>query len=237
MGKRPKKSGKNSKSNVVQGFVLKDINPITNNQKQVFDSYWSGKHLVLHGSAGTGKSYLSLYLALKDLIDGLTERVIIIRSCVESRQIGHLPGTLAEKAAVYELPYKDICQELFGRGDVYDVLKKRGQIDFQTTSFLRGLTFNNSIIIFDEIQNATWSEISTVITRIGKNTKIFAIGDMLQDDLSNRSKKEISGASDFLQIAERMKEFDLINFQESDIVRSAFIKSFLIAQRNHFYRK
>ena len=148
-------------------FELRHIQPLTVNQERVFDAYYAGQNLMLHGYAGTGKTFLSSYLAIKDVLTSdIYKKVVIIRSVVPSRDMGFLPGTEKQKAEVYEQPYQEICDDLFGRGDGYKILKIKGLVEFTTTSFLRGTTFNDSIIIVDECNNMSFQEIDTV--KIGR---------------------------------------------------------------------
>lgn len=216
-------------------FSLHDLNsvkPLTENQRRLFDS-WSDSpeksHLLL-GSAGTGKTFLSFYLALLDLFDPDTpyDKIVVIRSAVQGREIGHMPGDINEKLSLYELPYYDIFDDLFKYKKCYENMKSANLLEFHCTSFLRGSTFNNSIIIFDEYQNATWEEINTVMTRVGIYSKIYICGDTKQVDLSPR--KETSGIVRFNEIASRMgNRISTIHFTHSDIVRSDFVRDFIIA--------
>lgn len=210
---------------------LSNIQPITKNQELAFDSYYAGKHLFLTGSAGCGKTYLAIGLALKEILEGSSdyEKLIIVRSVVPTRDMGFLPGSYKEKIKIYEEPYHSICSELFGRGDSYDLLKGKALIEFTTTSHLRGLTFNNCIIIVDEVQNLTFHECDSLITRVGKDMKVILCGDMKQSDLTN-IRKETSGMKDFLHIIKGMKSFDIIEFGLDDIVRSDLVKEYLIAK-------
>ena len=209
-------------------FELRNVSPLTVNQQHTFDAYETQKQLILHGFAGTGKSYISLYLALHDVLSGRSkqERVIIIRSVVPSRDIGFLPGSIKDKIKAYEEPYKEICDDLFGRGDGYDILKMRGIIEFTTTSYLRGLTFNNAIVIVDELQNMTFPELDTVMTRIGDNSRVVFCGDFRQTDLVKDSDK--SGIMSFINITKRMNRFAYIEFEQEDIVRSGLVKEYII---------
>jgi len=210
-------------------FVLKKIEPLTQNQKLSFEAYKEGKNLLLHGIAGTGKSFISTYLALDELINknqSLYEKLVIIRSVVPTRDMGFLPGNAKEKSRVYEGPYYAICSELFGRGDAYDYLKNKNLVEFQTTSFIRGLTFNNCIIIVDEMANCTLHELDSVITRIGKNCKVMFCGDFRQSDLVKRHEKD--GLLDFLRIIRKMNSFTFVDFDENDIVRSALVRDYII---------
>jgi Phosphate starvation-inducible protein PhoH, predicted ATPase len=212
---------------------LKDVRPMNETQRQFFLSYIEGNHVIGNGSAGTGKSFISLYLALNDVLDNEKEqdKIIIVRSAVPSREIGHLPGDMKEKMAVYEEPYKDIIGNLMRRASAYDDMKDAGKIEFMPTSFVRGLTWDNCVVVIDEAQNMTLPEIHSVITRVGKNTKVVICGDIGQNDLVVR-KSDVSGFLEVLKIAARMPEFDIINFTEHDIVRSAFVKSWIIAKQS-----
>lgn len=198
---------------------LEEIEPLTHNQFLAFESE---KHLVLYGSAGSGKSFISLYLAFDDILKGLYNNLIIVRSAVPTRDIGFLPGTEKEKTKVYEVPYYNICNELFNRGDAYEILKTKTIIDFMTTSYVRGLTFNDAVIVVDEIQNMSFHELDSIITRIGENCRVMFCGDFYQSDLRS------NGLKDFIEILEQLDSFDLIEFGINDIVRSEFVKEYLI---------
>ena len=184
---------------------------------------------MLHGIAGTGKSFISTYLALDELINkkhSTYEKLIIIRSVVPTREMAFLPGNTKEKSKVYESPYYAICSELFGRGDAYDYLKNKNLIEFMTTSFIRGITLNNCIVIVDEMANCTLHELDSVITRIGKNCKVMFCGDFRQSDFVKQNDKK--GLLDFLRIIRKMDAFEFINFDENDICRSSMVKQYII---------
>ena len=210
-------------------FEMKKIEPLTENQKLSFEQYEKGKNLMLHGIAGTGKSFISLYLALNEILNsknGNYQRVIIVRSVVPTRDMGFLPGNNKEKAKVYEAPYYAICSELFGRGDAYEILKQKGLVEFISTSFIRGITLNNCIIIVDEIANMTLHELDSVITRVGRNCKIIFSGDFRQSDFTREHEK--NGLIDFMKIINKMKSFAFVDFDENDIVRSSMVKDYII---------
>ena len=212
-------------------FSLLKVEPITENQKNTFEAFRSNKNLMLHGVAGTGKTFISLYLALElALLGKKNHPVTIIRSVVPTRDIGFLPGTLEEKIAVYEQPYHSLCSELFNSKNAYSELKKRGFVDFSTTSFLRGMTFHNTTIVVDECQNLNFSELSTIITRCGEGCRIIFCGDFRQTDLNNRERV---GLKHFCNIIKEMQEFDSIDFTENDIVRSQLVKSFIVSQERY----
>ena len=200
---------------------LWETEPLTQNQILAFES---DKHLVLHGVAGTGKTFISCYLAFDDMIKGLYDRLIIIRSAVPTRDMGFLPGSEKEKSAVYEEPYKNIAIELFDIGDAYDILKTKGLVHFMTTSFIRGVTLKDSVILIDECQNMTFHELDSIITRVGRDCRIIFSGDFKQTDIKN------NGIRPFLKILKMMGSFDLIDFEVKDIVRSDFVKEYIIAR-------
>jgi phosphate starvation-inducible protein PhoH len=224
----------NEREHVPQrGMQLQPILPKTTNQQKTFDAYDDEKNLLLHGSPGTGKTFLSLYLSLYDLFnytDNTRDKIVIIRSAQPSKDIGFLPGKENEKLANYEAPYKGICTELFRRGDAYEILKMKNVIEFQSTSFLRGTTIDNSIVILDEAQNLSYMELKTVLTRIGDNTRIIICGDIFQDDLTSARYNQISGLTQIMKIFNRMDSMEHIEFGIDDIVRSGFVKEFIIAE-------
>ena len=200
---RQNQNDQNNKLN----FKLTHIEPLTQNQKLVYTSFEQGKNLMLHGIAGTGKSFISLYLSLKEILNenSIYKKLYIIRSVVPTRDMGFLPGNSKEKSKVYEAPYYAICTELFGRSDAYEYMKMKNIIEFNTTSFIRGITFNDSIIIVDEMANCTLHELDSVITRIGKNCRIIFCGDFRQSDFSKEYER--NGLHDFIKIIRNMKQF------------------------------
>ena len=213
---------------------LVTIKPIGDNQKVVFDTWKKGKCQFLFGSAGTGKTFVSLYLALKDVMDlkSKFDRVVLVRSLIPTREIGFLPGDEEDKAALYQVPYQNMVQFMFEQPNeqqfntLYDRLKGQGSLFFLSTSFIRGLTFDNSIIIVDECQNLNFHELDTIITRVGQDAKIVFCGDFDQTDLMNHNER--NGLHDFLRILEEMEEFNCVEFTLGDIVRSGFVRSYLI---------
>ncbi len=210
------------------------IKPITDTQKLVFETWKKGQNQFLFGAAGTGKTFISLYLALKDIFDLKTkfEKVVLVRSLIPTRDIGFLPGDEEDKSALYQVPYQNMVQFMFEMpneqafNSLYDKLKGQGSLYFLSTSFLRGLTFDNSIIIVDECQNLNFHELDTIITRVGQDSKIVFCGDFDQSDLVKHNEK--NGLHDFLRILEEMEEFNCSEFSIGDIVRSGFVRSYLI---------
>lgn len=224
----------NSGSVPQRGLKLRDIAPKTENQQKTFDSYHNGYHLLLHGIAGTGKTFISLYLALQELFaaDRVPpyKNITIIRSVVPTRDIGFLPGKEEDKIGVYEAPYRAITTELFNRGDAYDILKHNGLVNFICTSFVRGLTINNTIVIVDEMQNMTGHELASVITRLGHNCRVIFCGDFSQTDFHKNNEK--SGLKDFMRVIDRIDDFQHVEFDRDDIVRSNIVKQFICAQED-----
>lgn len=210
---------------------LKTFDPLTDHQKQFFDAYKRGDYFIaLHGVAGTGKTFIALYKALEEVLDKSNpfNKIIIVRSAVQSREIGHLPGDASEKMEIYEQPYRQICETLFGRRDAYQRLDEQGHISFISTSFIRGMTWDDAIIIVDECQNLTWEEIHTCMTRVGYRSKIIWCGDYRQTDL-NKKKNDLSGLNKFLDIASLMSSHTRIEFTVDDIVRSSLVKDWIVA--------
>lgn len=211
---------------------LKTFEPLTANQKLFFDAYKRGDYFVaLHGVAGTGKTFIALYKAIEEVLDRSNpfNKIIIVRSAVPSREVGHLPGDLNEKTEIYRQPYQQICHTLFGRPDAYDRLEEQHHIEFISTSFIRGMSFDDAIIIVDEMQNLTYEEIDTVMTRVGYRSKIIWCGDYRQTDL-NKKKNDMSGILKFFDIAQHMSAFTRIEFTPDDIVRSSLVKDYILAK-------
>jgi|TARA_B100001250_G_scaffold404108_1_gene419579 predicted ribonuclease YlaK len=213
---------------------LVTIKPITDNQKEVFTTWKKGANQFLFGAAGTGKTFISLYLALQDVFDlkSKYERVVLVRSLIPTREIGFLPGDEEDKAALYQVPYQNMVQFMFEQpneqafNSLYDKLKGQGSLFFLSTSFLRGLTFDNSIIIVDECQNLNFHELDTIVTRVGQDSKIVFCGDFDQTDLTKTTER--NGLHDFMRILEEMDEFNLTEFEIGDIVRSGFVRNYLV---------
>ena len=222
------------KNKELNSSTMVSVKPITDTQKIVFETWKKGQNQFLFGAAGTGKTFISLYLALKDIFDQKTkyEKVILVRSLIPTRDIGFLPGDEEDKSALYQVPYQNMVQFMFEMpneqafNSLYDKLKGQGSLHFLSTSFLRGLTYDNSIIIVDECQNLNFHELDTIITRVGQDSKIVFCGDFDQSDLLKHNEK--NGLHDFLRILEEMEEFNCSEFTIGDIVRSGFVRSYLI---------
>jgi len=211
---------------------LKTFDPLTDNQKLFFDAYKRGDYFVaLHGVAGTGKTFIALYKAIEEVLDKSNpfDKIIVVRSAVQSREIGHLPGDVNEKMEIFQQPYRQICETLFGRKDAWDRLEEQHHIEFISTSFIRGMSFDDAIIIVDEMQNLTFEEIDTVMTRVGYRSKIIWCGDYRQTDLTKK-KTDVSGILKFFDIAYHMGAFTRIEFTPDDIVRSSLVKDYILAK-------
>lgn len=204
--------------------------PYTENQNKALKSWKKGKNLILSGSAGTGKTFLAFYLALKEVLPKHShyDKVIVIRSIVPTRDIGFLPGDEAEKKIAYALPYKSIAAEVTESAPAWDMLLSQKTIQFESTSFIRGVTLDNSIIIVDEMQNLNFHELDSVITRVGINSRIIFCGDYNQSDFKNKNEKD--GILEFLEIIDHMKSFDVIRFGWEDIVRSDFVRDYIMTK-------
>lgn len=214
---------------------LISVHPKTPGQEQMFEDYLTnGKNILAHGSAGTGKSFVALYLAFCDLLSQDTPRdnVRIVRSAVPTRDIGFLPGTLEEKMMQYETPYEDIMDEIFTRSNTYENMKKAGVLHFTPTSFVRGATWDNCVIVIDEVQNCTWHEINSVLTRTGVNSRVIITGDSVQTDICKKGEK--SGIEQLRYVVNHMHEFGSVEFTLQDIVRSDFVKSWITATEYAF---
>ena len=213
---------------------LVDIQPLTKNQTILFDAYDLDKHLFVYGCAGTGKTFCALYLALKDVLNELTpyDKVVIVRSLVATREIGFLPGDHEDKSSLYQIPYKNMVRYMFELNSdaefemLYGNLKAQESIKFWSTSFLRGTTLDNSIIIVDECQNLNFHELDSIITRVGDNSKIMFCGDATQSDLTKNNERD--GILNFMKIIQRMPEFESIEFGIDDIVRYGLVKSYIV---------
>ena len=216
--------------------ILKEIDPLTPNQELLYNSYAQNKNVVAYGCAGTGKTFITLYNALQDVLDENSpyEKIYIVRSLVATREIGFLPGDHEDKSSLYQIPYKNMVKHMFKMPDdaafemLYGNLKTQGTIGFWSTSFIRGTTLDKSIIIVDEFQNLNFHELDSIITRVGEDTKIMFCGDATQSDLIKTNEK--NGIIDFMRILRSMPSFDIVEFSVEDIVRSGLCKEYIIAK-------
>jgi phosphate starvation-inducible protein PhoH len=220
----------------ISADYLVDIEPLTDNQKKLFDAYALGKHLVAYGCAGTGKTFITLYNAIREVLNEQTpvEKVYIVRSLVATREIGFLPGSHDDKADIYQIPYKNMVKYMFQMPSdadfemLYGNLKSQETIKFWSTSFLRGTTLDNAVIIVDEFQNLTFHELDSIMTRVGENSKIMFCGDATQSDLQKANDR--SGILEFMKILKSMPSFDTVEFSVNDIVRSGIVKEYILAK-------
>lgn len=229
---------KNNKNRGVQSHCLtlkidhlKTFQPLTNNQRKFFDIYKSGADfMMLSGSAGTGKTFIALYKALEQVMDKSNpyNKVIIVRSAVQQRDSGFMPGSKEEKDSIYEPPYMQVCSTLFSRGDAYQRLKEQKYIEFVTTTAIRGMTFERAVVIVDESQSMNWHELNTIMTRVGEYCKIIFIGDTKQNDLI-KNNRDVTGLPKFLETAHKVPNFERIHFTKDDIVRSDLVRDWIIA--------
>ncbi len=218
----------------INSDFLLDVKPLTENQEKLFDDYKKGKNIFAYGAAGTGKTFIVLYNALKEVLDQRTpyEKIYIVRSLVSTREIGFLPGDHEDKSALYQIPYKNMVKYMFEMPSdadfemLYGNLKAQATISFWSTSFIRGTTFDNAILIIDECQNLNFHELDSIITRVGENTKIMLCGDASQSDLTKTYER--NGILDFIKIIRNMEdEFGITEFTVNDIVRSGLVKKYI----------
>ena len=209
---------------------LLSYEPITKNQKIAYDAWDEGDNLVLCGSAGTGKTFIGMYLGLESVLDKSWEqnKLVIVRSVVPTREMGYLPGSIEEKVDAYTAPYRAITNELFNDRHAFDMLESQGQLTFMSTSFIRGLTLDDCVLLIDEMQNLTFHELDSIITRVGRNTKVIFSGDYYQSDLTKESDK--NGVLHFMNIMEQLKDFSVIEFNWTDIVRSGFVRDYIMTK-------
>lgn len=232
MGKQRDFNEKNNNNNRLN---LIEIEPLTDNQERAFEYWDNGKHLVMYGFAGSGKTFLSLAMAFEEVRDknSFINKVVLIRSAVPSRDMGYLPGSATEKASAYEEPYEKMVNTLFGRGDAYTLCKKAGELEFRTTSYMRGLTLDRSVVIIDECQSMNDGEFNTIFTRFGDDSRFILCGDFRQNDL----KKEQSGMAINLNILRNINSVGMVEFGIQDIVRSKFVKSYIIEREKQLSKK
>ena len=220
----------------INADMLRDIEPLTENQQKLFESYSEGKNIIAYGAAGTGKTFITLYNALCDVLDPSTpyEKIYIVRSLVSTREIGFLPGDHEDKSTLYQIPYKNMVKYMFelpSAADfemLYGNLKAQETISFWSTSLIRGTTFDRAIIIVDEFQNLNFHELDSIMTRVGENTKIMFCGDATQTDLIKQNER--NGIVDFMRVLRLMSSIDIIEFGVEDIVRSGLVKEFILAK-------
>jgi predicted ribonuclease YlaK len=210
---------------------LKTFQALTENQQLFFDAYKRGDYFIgMFGSPGVGKTFLAVYRAIEEVLDKNNpfKQLVVVRSAVQVRDQGFVPGTLDEKMEIYEQPYKEICETLFGRKDAWERLKEQSHARFISTTAIRGISIDDAIVVVDESQSMTFHELSSVISRVGHRSKIIFIGDLKQNDLI-KSRNDVSGLKEFLEVARHMSEFTEITFTPDDIVRSSLVKSFIMA--------
>ena len=220
----------------INGDMLRDIEPLTENQQKLFESYSNNKNIIAYGAAGTGKTFITLFNALNDVLDTSTpyEKIYIVRSLVSTREIGFLPGDHEDKSFLYQIPYKNMVKYMFelpSAADfemLYGNLKAQETISFWSTSFIRGTTFDRAIILVDEFQNLNFHELDSIMTRVGENTKIMFCGDATQSDLIKQNER--NGIIDFMRVLRLMSSVDIIEFGVEDIVRSGLVKEFILAK-------
>ena len=216
--------------------MMRDIEPLTDNQRLLYNAYEADKNLIAYGVAGTGKTFITLYNALKDVLDPETpyEKIYIVRSLVSTREIGFLPGDHEDKSFLYQIPYKNMVKYMFEMPTeadfemLYGNLKAQDIIGFWSTSFIRGTTFDKAIIIVDEFQNLNFHELDSIMTRVGESSKIMFCCDATQSDLVKTNER--NGIIDFMKILRNMSSVDIVEFGIEDIVRSGLVKEYILTK-------
>ena len=215
---------------------LVDIQPITENQKRLCESYSAGKNIIAYGAAGTGKTFITLYNAIKEVLNAETpyKKVYIVRSLIATREVGSVLGDIEDKSRLYQVPYEHMVKYMFQMSsdeefhNLYRNLKDQGTINFLSTSYIRGTTLDDAIVIVDEFENLNFNELDSIITRVGQNSKIHFCGDATQSDLEQTTER--NGIVDFIKVTRGMPSVDIIEFGIDDIVRSGIVKEYLIAK-------
>ena len=226
------------KTQLISHDQLVEMKGVTKNQLEVFKQYAEGKNLFLYGPAGTGKTFVILYNAIKEVLDSKTNYncIYIVRSLMPTRSLAFMPGDEQDKSSLYQVPYDNMLRLMFKLSSeeqfdmMYEELKKQGNVAFLSTSFLRGITLDNAIVLVDECQNLNFHELDTIMTRVGQESKIMFSGDFDQTDL--REDEEKAGLSQFIKIINEMKEFYSCEFDIGDIVRSGLVRSYIIQKYN-----
>ena len=163
--------------------MMTKVEPLTENQERIFKAWDEGKHMFIYGCAGTGKTFTCLYKALQDCLSPTPsyDHVYLVRSLVATREIGFLPGDHEDKSSLYQIPYKNMVKYMFELGNdqdfeiLYGQLKAQESIKFWSTSFLRGVTLDNSVIIIDEMQNLNFHELDSIITRVVRTHALSSV--------------------------------------------------------------
>ena len=209
---------------------LLTYDPMTHNQEVAYKEWRDGHHLGMFGTAGTGKTFIGFYLALEEVMEKSTmqEKLVVVRSVVPTREIGYLPGTLEEKLSAYTAPYVPICADMFEDGEAYTKLINQGKLEFMSTSHIRGVTVDDAVILVDECQNLNFHELDSIITRVGRNTRIIFCGDYRQSDFRKGDDRE--GIKSFIDILEQLKNFSCVEFNWADIVRSDFVRDYIMTK-------
>ena len=226
------------KKQLISHDQLVEMKGVTKNQIEVFKQYKSGKNLFLYGPAGTGKTFVILYNAIQEVLDPKINYncIYIVRSLMPTRELRFYPSDEQDKSSLYQVPYDNMLRFMFKLpaedqfGILYEELKRQDNVAFLSTSFLRGITLDNAIILVDECQNLNFHELDTIMTRVGQDSKIMFSGDFDQTDL--REDKEKAGLGQFLKIINEMKEFYSCEFDIGDIVRSGLVRSYIIQKYN-----
>lgn len=225
-GKKARKMANSDQENFFPSISFNEVKPLNYIQETYLNAIKHNTIIFGVGSAGTGKTYVAASYAAKQLYNREINKIILTRPNIETgRGLGFLPGTLEEKYQPYLEPFDSIFNKTLGKG-FYEYCIKAKTIEPRPLGFMRGTTFENCIVLLDEAQNCTKTELKMLLTRIGKNCKIVVSGDTDQCDI------EDSGLEDAINRLDHIEDIEVVRFLDSDIVRSRMCKSIIMAYRN-----
>jgi phosphate starvation-inducible protein PhoH and related proteins len=222
-GKKARKQGADEPDLSIDKF--KEVEPLNYIQGEYLNAIKNNTIVFGVGSAGTGKTYVSAAYAAAQLFYKYVDKIIVTRPNIEvGRGLGFIPGTLEQKYSPYLEPFESVFYKILGKG-FYEYCLKEKRIDPKPLGFMRGATFDNCIVLVDEAQNVTMSEMKMLLSRIGNNAKMILSGDPDQSDIHN------SGLVDATKRLTHIDGVEVIHFMDSDIVRSKICKQIIMAYR------
>ena len=217
--------GKRTKDDIPEGVIVfsmsgRPIKPRSENQQRLVEAYNGHDMVFAVGPAGTGKTYLSIALAVKALKEKTAKKIILSRPAVEAgEKLGFLPGDMKDKIDPYLQPLYDALEDMIPQVKLQDMMEKH-VIQIAPLAFMRGRTLNDAVVILDEAQNTTPAQIRMFLTRMGWNTKMIITGDMTQIDLPHSQK---SGLIEALHILNNVEGIGVVNLDSRDIVRHKLV--------------
>lgn len=215
-----KTASESSKGVIVYSMSGRPIKSKSENQQKLIDAYYENDMIFAVGPAGTGKTYLSIALAVKALKEKTAKKIILSRPAVEAgEKLGFLPGDIKDKIDPYLQPLYDALEDMLPGVKLQDMMEKR-IIQICPLAFMRGRTLSDAIVILDEAQNTTPAQLRMFLTRMGWNTKMIITGDLTQVDLPKQSK---CGLREALSILKNTEGIAMIYFNQKDIVRHKLV--------------